>query len=166
MACFNLKQSLTNAACDGVEYLFHGTSANQMEAILTNSGEITPFSYWGTEPEAERAAKEERGATDDNEGWIVVRVALRRFARERLSPDNRAIAALLQSALHTAGPLTYTQHARWQLSDGTWQDSLRICGSVLYDAQIRITEADVFAKGGMRWQYGYATDTTADRTVP
>lgn len=127
-------------ASDVVEpFLYHGTSRFNLNTILNrDKGLLRSPSYWGTEEIAGYYA-----TTFADEG-IVLRVPLTRFNQKLLKPDMNSIAEPI--TMH----IEYDEHEvgeLWEKCKGTWKDSYRIVGSVVYNGPIKITKADVYLEG-------------------
>lgn len=102
--------------------LHHGT----FEAIITDileNGMIAP-SYWGT--------KETAGEYGDG---ACLDVDLDAFDPDLIMPNDLLIEALREADDEDAGVL------EWDASEGTWEDSLRIFGSVRYDGVLAVEES-------------------------
>ena len=133
------------AVCDGVEHLYHGISANALAEVLAKHSEITAPSYWGTERLTRYYAKEAAKEEGNDGRWVILRIALRRFASERLSPSDNSVAVPVKYTLHGNEELNL-----WRQSSVTWQDALRIYGSVRYDAPVLITQPDLIEVSEIR----------------
>jgi len=121
-------QSLTPATCDGFHYLYQSVTSCRAGEILANNGQLDGPSAWGTERVARR-----RGEHLNVANRVLARVELRRFAGECLGVDDDILAHPLHYKLHLLEPLKNPQckddeRARWDQSEGAWQDCLRITG--------------------------------------
>ncbi len=118
------------------EELYHGTSDVHKEAIL-QSGVQSP-SHWGTYQVAEYYADV---ATDiDGGNKMIIHKKLSDFDQSLLKPDQNSIEE----------PLTYTLRKtedevweEWEESDGTWQASLSIVESVVYQGEMSINSEEI-----------------------
>ena len=115
--------------------LYHGTSQAVAKMILGTGTFHTP-SWWGTIDIAKYYAEE--AAEEDDSGAAIFSVDLARFKIALLEPDGNTIAEPIILGRKTEEML----YATWQKSRGTWKDSLRIYGSVIYRGQIAVTDAD------------------------
>ena len=115
--------------------LYHGTSDVHKDDILRNG---IGKSYWGTAEVAEYYAE----VTVDEVGgdMIVISKPLSSFKEDLLEPDSNSIAE----------PLTYTLRksedqiaSEWEESEGTWQDSLKIVESVIYNGRVEVSEGEI-----------------------
>jgi hypothetical protein len=139
------QESPHGAVCNGVEHLYHGISASALAEILAKHGEIAAPSYWGTERLTRYYACEAAKEEGTGGRWGILRVALRRFVAARLSPCDNSVAAPVKHTLHGDEELNL-----WRQSRGTWQDALRIYGSVRYDGPVRITQPDLIEVSKIR----------------
>lgn len=103
------------------QQLFHGSSARNRSAILDEG--VTAPSYWGTEDEARGYA-----------GGLLLAVDIEEFDPDAIAPNDLLIEQLREQDPEDEGI------AEWDSSAGSWQDSLRIFGSVRYDLTLRIDE--------------------------
>ncbi len=118
------------------EELYHGTSDLHRQDILENG--IQAPSYWGTVEIAQYYAEEAVAEKGGNP--LIVKVPLSEFDQSLLKPDQNSIEE----------PLTYTLRKtedevweEWEESDGTWQDSLEIVESVIYDSIVKVLDKDL-----------------------
>ena len=128
------------AVCNGFAHLYHDVSASRLQEILSNHGQIAGPSYWGTRDLAWYYAKEVAREEGHQQEWVMLRVALGRFAAQWLRADDSAVARPQATRIGNAPEY---RDGRWQQQACTWQDSLRVYGSVRYEAPVSITLTDV-----------------------
>ena len=104
--------------------LFHGSSATNRASILEDG--LTAPSYWGTEAEAS-------GYADG----LMIAIDIGEFDLDAVSPNDLLIDSLREQDPDDEGV------AEWDSSAKSWQDSLRIFGSIRYDRTLQIDEQAV-----------------------
>jgi len=122
----------------GEEALYHGTSDLYKQDILKNG--IPKPSYWGTEEIAWYYAKvvaEESGGNP-----LIIKIPLSKFDQSLIEPDHNSIAEPLTRILGKSDEDVWEE---WEKvpEPGTWQDSLDIVESVVYDAPVKVLEEDL-----------------------
>lgn len=119
-----------------VPTLYHGTSSKAHKEIRAAGGVLKAPSYWGTYEIAEYYA--EVVAEEDGSEQVIIEMPLNVFDKSALKPDDNSITEPLT---FTLGKSEDDLHAEWLAAAGVWQDSLKIYGSVRYDAPISILHA-------------------------
>jgi len=123
---------------DKVTHLYHGTSVNAHGQIMATGGFMKAPSYWGTPEIAEYYA--EVVAEEDGSEQVILELPISAFNVAALVPDQNSIAEPLTYTLGRKEEELFTE---WEGSDGTWEDSLEIYGSVRYNAAIDISKAEL-----------------------
>ena len=118
------------------EELYHGTSDLYKQDILKFG--IQAPSYWGTAEVAEYYANEVSEEHGGNP--LVVKIPLSKFDQSLLKPDLNSIGEPLTFTLRKTEEEVWEE---WEQSDETWQDSLEIVESVIYDAPLKVLEKDL-----------------------
>jgi hypothetical protein len=124
-------KSVTAAAV----YLYHGTSETAYQQIMAKGGVMKP-GYWGTEAIATYYAEVAAEELGPQEEYAIIKVPLSRFNKSQLIPDSASVAEPITGVLGRSDESLFEE---WETSAGTWQDCLRIYGSVSYNASIKIT---------------------------
>jgi hypothetical protein len=132
------------AVCDGFECLYLGSSARALQHLLVNHGEISAPSRWGTESLARLSAKDVAKEEGGQAGWAIVCIPLSRFAWPWLRADDHPIVAIQNFRSEVEEDAVVGQLTQ---NDFNWQDSLRIYGSVLYDAPLCLTPSEAGKDG-------------------
>jgi len=109
---------------------------------MSAGGVLPEPSWWGTAEIAEYYAETAAEEIGPEEEYKVIKLPLSAFNPALLEADQNSVAE----------PLTYTLgrsedelYEEWQNCKGTWQDSLRIYGSVVYNAPIEVTAQTVLS---------------------
>ena len=102
------------------EVLYHGTTEEALEDILTNG--ISAPSYWGDELKAGEYGK------------IIFAVPLYRFNEKALTENENFVYA------YQDDPEVIDI---WNASNQTWRDSLKIFDSVVYQETMLVNEEDL-----------------------
>ncbi len=112
--------------------LYHVTSSENEESIL-ESGVKSP-SYWAI---ADIADYYEETVNDDGDDAVRFSMNLADFDHSLLEPDHEGISEPVTYS--TLGKSEKQVWREWEEAEGTWQDSLRIVGSVRYSGVARPT---------------------------
>jgi len=120
-------------------HLYHGTSEKAYKAIIRNDYKMTAPSYWATLEVAEYYA-EVAAEEDGSNIKVVIEMPIGLFSSDHLAPDDNSIAEPLT---YTLGMTETDLYDQWQSSDGTWEDSLEIYGSVKYNAVVDIRQGNL-----------------------
>jgi RNA:NAD 2'-phosphotransferase (TPT1/KptA family)/GNAT superfamily N-acetyltransferase/2'-5' RNA ligase/8-oxo-dGTP pyrophosphatase MutT (NUDIX family) len=131
-------RSYVTAAADG--FLYHGMSMTDYNRAMNADGILPEPSWWGTAEIAEYYAETAAEEIGPEEEYKIIKLPLSAFNPSLLEADQNSVAE----------PLTYTLgrsedelYEEWQNCKGTWEDSLRIYGSVVYNAPIEVTAQTV-----------------------
>jgi ribosomal protein S18 acetylase RimI-like enzyme len=119
-------------------FLYHGTSQTAYDEIMANGGGMVSPSWWGTEEVAEYYAEVTAEEIGEDEEMQIIAMPIHAFDKAALIPDENSIEEPLTYLL---GQNEQALYAEWEKSDKTWEDSLRIYGSVRYNKPINISMA-------------------------
>jgi hypothetical protein len=123
-------------------FLYHGTSRAAFKNIVAGSGLMTSPSFWGSAAIANYYAEQEAEAAvgTDDEGFVILRVPMSRFDKNKFAVDNASVHDPITTVLDDEHVL----QDRWSASKKTWKDSLAVYESVVYNAPMKISDADVY----------------------
>jgi adenosyl cobinamide kinase/adenosyl cobinamide phosphate guanylyltransferase len=120
----------------GEEMLYYGTTTEKLDALLEDGLEAP--SHWGTLEMATLRAEE--AAEEDGGDPVVITKSMTDFSTTALQADEDAIKTPAQSIVARSEEQIAEE---WEKSDKSWEDSLDLAESVLYDGHLEISEDEI-----------------------
>jgi len=121
-----------------VTSLYHGTSIKAAEATFAAGGAMHVPSWWGTFEIAQYYAEEEANA--GGKGMVIFELPFTKFDPSKIVVDRASVSDPITMALPND---EHELQRLWGKSKNTWQDCLRIYGSIKYEGEMQVTEEDV-----------------------
>ena len=118
--------------------LYHGTSSIKLDHKFRYGGVIDSPSHWGSY----RVAEYNADVVSDGDGGnpMVIRLDISRFDKNSFSVDRNST---MKPLAYTLGKDEAYLSSNWKRGKETWQDSLRIYESVIYNQPMPISEKDI-----------------------
>jgi hypothetical protein len=118
-------------------YLYHGTSDKNLDKMFENG--INSPSYWTNIKEMAEYYSIE--VIEDIGGEpIIIKKPFSKFDQSKFEIDYPSLEEPITMVLGKSGKKIWE---KWEKSDQTWKDCLNICGCIIYNDNIRISENDI-----------------------
>lgn len=118
-------------------YLYHGTSDLNLDEILKNG--IKTHSYWTDIKEMAEYYSIE--VIEDIGGDpIIIKIPFSKFDSSKFEIDYPSLEEPITMILGKSEKKIWK---KWKKSDQTWEDCLNICGCIIYNDTVKISDNDI-----------------------